>query len=325
MSVNIDPIPVIAAQEERAPINKYPQVSTVQRGLLVATLVCGILSLVPPLRFGASLALRSVSLLTSLTACADKEAPQDALSCFTRTVRIGVVVLGIAGVAAVSPLLVTVSLIVDVVMQALECVRALEQGDNVKAFVHFSAVVIDVFVLAALITGAWQLMVAAAGLTVLMMMVLTMYAMARSQEDNGRVFEATLYFLLTAFSIATIIAISEIPKAPVRKAHFFYINKEDNPVTFKDQKGNILAVVQPGKRMELDVTARNVRAGAGIGTNTTYHMMMEGEGWCGDLGSIAAYDILPPPIPALPASQFHTVPVGSVFKGMVSRIEGVLS
>lgn len=207
--------------------DSLPEPSTVQKALLGLTVVCGIISLVPPLRIAGALALRSVSLLSSVVACTDNDRSFSA--CAMRSARIGIVSLGIAALVLASPLLMKISLIVDGFLQAAEALKALQAEDPWKALMHVGIMIIDVLVIAAIGAGSWQLMVAAASLGIVLMIY--MIALTAKRTDCDPCFEGWCYFALAVLGVAGACSVARLPKAlPEKKVHFSYKNTKDYDV-----------------------------------------------------------------------------------------------
>lgn len=171
-----------------------------QKALLGMTAVCAILASIPPLRLGASLAMRSVSLLS----VGISKTPEGQEGPFVKAAKLATVALGIVALAASMPMLMIASLAADIGLQIIEGARAIYQGDFAKAAMHATILVIDTLALAGLIVGSWQLMIAAASVSAAAMLVLASVAGA-----SGHVDEMFAYWALMGANIATTFTIGE--------------------------------------------------------------------------------------------------------------------
>lgn len=178
--------------------------TTARRGLLILTVACAALTLIPPFKLGASIAMRSVSFLTSSLNCAENWNSDSDLGKFAKICKIAIVTLGIVALAISMPVLLVVSLVADIGLQAIAVLKAISDGDGRKALTHFSILVIDAFGLAAMLTGMWELMVAAASVTALALLVLAIkVGMDGSYNNMENGVDAFCYAALSAFGVYT--------------------------------------------------------------------------------------------------------------------------
>lgn len=199
--------------------------TAIQKILLAMTAISGILSLIPPMRLGASLAMRSISLLS----VAASKTPEGKEGPIIKAARAGAVVLGIVGLAAATPALMVASLAIDMALQIIEGARAAHQGDWVKLAVHATVLVIDTLALAGLIVGSWQLMVSAAAVSAAAFLALSAGANATGNGDD-----MFAYLALMGVSLAAAITIPD-QISPAKTVHI----KNDDP------NGKII-VMKPG-------------------------------------------------------------------------------
>ncbi|MDE3045731.1 MAG: hypothetical protein KGJ02_03710 [Verrucomicrobiota bacterium] len=186
--------------------------STSQTFLLVATTVCALLSIIPPLRLGASLALRSVALLSVALA---KE-PKGAEGSTMKAAKIAAVALGLVGLAAALPLLLTISLAIDLGTQVVGLLRSIYEGDPIEALVHGFMLIIDTLALAGLIVGSWELMVASMSIAAFGMLLGMMSAFASIKPDDDKatvakkILMGLFFFVLAGISVAGAVSTSRI-------------------------------------------------------------------------------------------------------------------
>jgi hypothetical protein len=188
---------VIPSEESDQFATRFFQKETCQKLLLVAVVGCAILSLVPPLRIGAAIAMRSIALISSLASFHDMDS-NNRLAIIAQNIgRCAIIILGIAGLATLSPFLIMISLVMDVSMQAFLCIKALYDGDYYAAALHFGMFVINTLAVSALVTGSWQVMVAAGAVSIVAMASI---ALGIAFYGNGRVedvIDVTCYLALT--------------------------------------------------------------------------------------------------------------------------------
>lgn len=170
------------------------------RTLLGMTAVTAVLSLIPPLRFGASLALRGISLLSLgvSTISASKTGP------LLHLAKVAAVALGIVGLAAFSPSLMIASVATDMGAQVLGFVQAIQEGEDWKGSAHLGMLVIDLLTLLGFVFGAWGLMVSAAVITAAFMGPLVMVEGGRGNLDV-----ALALFTLACVGVAGAITTAE--------------------------------------------------------------------------------------------------------------------
>lgn len=236
-----------------APINPPPSPlqnvsqrpnSTMQKIFLVAAAVGGILSIIPPLRIGASLALRSVAFLAASHAALDKTGSVTNKERLLQIAKISVVALGLIGVAASMPMLLVASLAADMACQIIDAVNAIRNGEGAKAFFHIAVLIIDTLALAGILTGSWQLMVAAASVSIAVMLILCCTAC-----KAGDPISAISFFVLAGVSFAAAIKTSEISRN-----HFIkFKNETDHDMMYKWK--DAWYILKPGEEVTLNRTS----------------------------------------------------------------------
>ncbi len=230
-----------SASSSHLPVKKDRLIA--QKILLGMTAVCAILSCIPPFRLGASLGMRSISLLS----VGISKPPAGQGGPFIKAAKLAVVALSIVAVAASMPMLIVASIAADMGLQILEGARALYKGDCGKAGMHAIILVIDTLALAGVILGSWQLMVAAATVSAVAIFVLTAIASATGHGDD-----AFFYLILMAANVATAATIGE-----VRGITKTVVIKNDDPtgklIVMKPVGPGVVAESAPGQ----DVTIHN--------------------------------------------------------------------
>lgn len=185
--------------------------SKIHKGLLLLTTALAILGAIPPLRLFASIALRATALLSSTTACVDNWKADTTFEKIMKVAKMTGVALGLAGMAAASPLVLIASLAADVGIQALEMVKAFYKGEDGKGCIHLGMLIVDVLALAGLIVGSWELMVAALAVSILAMIIIGSVAInwnyMRTEERDPWMIP---YFLLAAINFSTAFTIAKL-------------------------------------------------------------------------------------------------------------------
>ncbi|MDE3046211.1 MAG: hypothetical protein KGJ02_06165 [Verrucomicrobiota bacterium] len=189
-----------AVVEASQKVSKCPA-GLARKGMLVAALACGILAAVPPLRIAGMLAARSVAILSNLVNFGETY-QQGWLSRILNVARVGLVTLGLVAIVTATPVFLVASLGGDIGLQVIEMGRAIEQGNGLKFAIHFCVMLLDILALAAITTGSWQLMLAAACFGTLAMLTLMGIAL-----NKGMGFEAVCYLGLAALGLVSAVNI----------------------------------------------------------------------------------------------------------------------
>lgn len=229
-----------------------PDNRTIQRGLLGLSVVFATLSLLPPLKFVGSLALRSSSFLSATTICAEKWAKSDLLSKMTKCAKVAVVALGIAAVAASKSMLLVAALTADIGLQAIEIGKSIYHSDYAKTAIHAGVLAVDAFTLAAALTASWPLMTTAAAISALMLTGATIKA-ACEALTSGDCFEAWCYGTLALLNVISAFKIAEISRSVAVTSHYKVTNTHEHDLVFKDAKGNIIITAKPGETVTFEV------------------------------------------------------------------------
>ncbi len=187
---------------------KLPVKETAQRGLLVTATALSILSVIPPFRLAASTAARAIALISLAISCTDDISKTSLLM---RIAKCAIPVLGIAALALTSPIVIVASIAADVGIQTIETLKALYNRDWNKASLHFNILVIDSLALAAVVTGGWQLMVAAAAASSCFMLAIFVKT-ARNAKSAGDVVDAVCYAAMAGAGIASAISAYQITR-----------------------------------------------------------------------------------------------------------------
>lgn len=170
-----------------------------QRILLVMAGVCAILSLIAPLRLGASLAMRGISVL-SISA---SKVYATKIGLFLHCVKISALALGIIGLAASLPAFIVASLGVDIGMQLIRTFQELLETNYFEAGVHFGLFIVDTLLLLATLLGSWEIMVAGLLFNSAFMFFFCAFGTFVVAEDgNVCIDRALIYTLLFALSYA---------------------------------------------------------------------------------------------------------------------------
>lgn len=172
-------------------LNVLPKNGAVQRGLLILSVACGILTLIPPLRVAGSVAARAVAFISSVHLCSDKWHKEDMFGRIIKCATVAGVMTGIVAIAASFPLLITISLIMDIAAHTFAIIKVIkEEGFSQGGFqglLHLSIIVVDILTLSAMLLGSWELLVAAAAVSVVAMVSMAIYAVTqqyRAEEER---------------------------------------------------------------------------------------------------------------------------------------------
>ena len=247
----------IAVQPIQAPtpsINwkqRLPKARNIQRCLLIATVGFAIVSAIPPLRLIGALGMRSISLLSAVTSCAEQENVKDWRNCALRSAKIGVIALGLAGVITATPLFIVISIVADMILQIADALKAAstrKAEGYTKACAHLMILAIDAIVLAAILTGMWQVMVAAAAVGVF---ALILAAVASGIEGKlSSLIDCLCYSALSVICFANTCLIGPVESVWENKyERYSYVNKNNHPVDVRTPNGNVVHLA-PGETYE---------------------------------------------------------------------------
>lgn len=229
---------------------------TLQKGLLIAIVVCAALSLHPTFRLVGSLATRSTALLTTSSLCADRWSQETNLGRLAFGVKILTIATGGVGMAAGSLLLILASLIGDLSYQGFKTAKALYQGAYGKALMHTSVIGINSLVLTALATGSAPLMITAAALSAVAMLAIAL-KVGRNANTRGQGVDTICYVALAIIGAASALSVAEIHRYTATEAHFRVKNEGEALLTLYGRKSRVVGEVNPEEAKELIVPVEN--------------------------------------------------------------------
>jgi hypothetical protein len=203
-----------------------------QKSLLVLTVACAALSLIPPLRVAGSLALRGVALLSSILNSKYNWEQSDLISRITGCFKIALVSLGIVALAAASPILLVATLAADIGVQSIEMMRCLQKGEYSKALTYFGVIVIDTLALGSIVTGSWQVMAVAVSVSATAMLALAFGTWFNAKEDSDKI-DIVCYIALHIIVLASFATIDELKPKEVQTKPANYDERR-----FFDAEGN---------------------------------------------------------------------------------------
>lgn len=247
-------------QENIAHRTHQLEFSSIQRALLVGTLVCAILSLIPSLGFVGSLSVRSLSVVTmsvQVIHSLKNEEKRDVL--LPQILRLASVTLGLSGVALHMNQLVTTGIVLDILFHLIETGKGAQQKDLYKALSHLTFILIDAFAMTAMLAGGWQFAVTAASISAAAMLLFGLKAIRDyyRKNDLNYIFDAVCYFALMGIGIAGAVRAAEIITHSPENAHFVYKNETYKTVTLYDKNFNVVARVEPGQTVSITVSGDN--------------------------------------------------------------------
>lgn len=220
------------------------------RALLVASAGLAIASVIPASRLIGSVMLRSIAFLSSSAICADSWKKMDTYNRTLNICRIGIVALGIIGVASAKPALYVASLAAEVGLQAFEVGKALYDRDAERALTHFAVLTIDSLMLAAVVSGAWQVMVTAAAVNACAMLLFAYKAL--DKKDNNSFIDACVYLALAATSITSSVLAARIVTRPAYSGHYEVKNDRHKDMHIEGDRGEHIATLKPGESLSFD-------------------------------------------------------------------------
>lgn len=303
---------------------RLPSIKTVQRGLLASSAAMSIISLIPSMRFGGALASRSVVLLSAALNCV-KTSQTSLLENAKRYAKVGIAALGLAAVAAASPMLLAASLVSDIGVQMIDLIKSVKADSPGKIAAHVSMIVIDALALGAVVVGSWKLMVAAAAVNAVALFGFMVSAM---DLDDGSPLEVFSYMSLMFANCISAYEIAPVTKTYNTNSTFSVNNPSGQPIKLYDKHGTLIATAQPGETLSLDVPYKNTSQ------RTSYEVLPTGNGGMvvvptkkgsyiqgitfdaqGNMNTTKYHavhiatqtDVLRPP---MPVEQFATVPIG---------------
>lgn len=225
----------------------------VQRCLLIAATAGAVLSLVPPFRLPAALAVRSAACLSSLVDCTGGE--KKWLLRLQDCTKLAVAALGLVGLATATPALIIASLTTDIALQALSFGTSVCQGDLPKALVHASILAVDVLAVAGIALASWKLMALACAVSTVAMLTLIGTAVTRGEnaENNWTFLDAACYTVLAGVGIFGTFFTIPLSKEYFDRSLFTVKNDSDNLIVFYDKQGNEVMSVHPHETTHFDI------------------------------------------------------------------------
>lgn len=233
-----------------------PKTKHVQRALLVATTACAILSLIPPLRLAGALALRGIALLTSGVNVMDSWKIEGIPGRVAQAAKIALVALGLIALATSSPILLIASVAADLALQIFELGKCLFEAESMtKALCHLAFIVIDTLLLAGLIVGSWELIVAALAVQAAAMgaLALGMLFVASQNKNNVSYIDSLCFLTLTAVGIAGSITSAKLISDYFENPKFELKNDTKHQMVVYDKNKNVIATINPGKTARFEL------------------------------------------------------------------------
>ena len=217
----------------------------IHRILLGAMTVFAYLSVcLPALKLGGTLAVKTLNLIDSAVVFnkAEKERWKEWLSL---AFKVTVVVLAVVGVILASIPLFIAGFAVDIASQLKNIYIHASEKNVWKVALDFGLLLIDTLALAAIITGGWQLAVAAASLGGVLMSIVTIYTFAQAyvHKDGGAFFEAFCYGALTALGFMVAHQCAQVSE---KTATVEVKNETDQPQDVTGSDGKV-AELAPGE------------------------------------------------------------------------------
>lgn len=223
----------------------------IHRSLLVATAGLAIASVIPGSSKAASLMLRSVAWLSSAAICADSWEKEDVYHRILNIGRIGVVTLAITGFVAMRPVLIVASLAAEVGLQTFEVLKAIHDKNPERCLAHLSVLVVDSLMLAAAVTGLWQVMVTAAAVNAFVMLIQTIAIMGNSQNQADAI-DIICYVILAGTSVTAAIEAAKIVVKQRVTGHYQIKNEKDTAMEVFNSDKEKICSLQPGESVSLD-------------------------------------------------------------------------
>lgn len=234
------------------------ELSSIQRALLVGTVVCAILSLIPSIGFGGALTVRSLSVVTlGIQVIHSLKNGEKKELILLQIMRLASVTWGLAGTAAHLNSIVASGIALDILFHMIEMGRGAQQKDLYKSLSHITFILIDTFAMTALLTGGWQFAVVAASISSAAMLFFGLKAIcdACRKNDLNYVLDAVCYIALMAIGIASAVRVAEITGSKLVDSQFSYQNDTSRTVTIYDKNWHVVATVEPGDSISFTVTA----------------------------------------------------------------------
>lgn len=222
------------------------------RILLVATAGFSIATLVPASRHIAGLSLRAIAFVSASAVCADSWEKESVQNRVLNIERIAIVAMGVLGAATATPVFYVAALSAEVGLKTFELMSALMDRDLERSVIHAGMLVIDALVLAAVVTGAWEVMVTAAAVNAFAMFAMGIKKLAFS-EDPVDAFDFFCYGALGTVSVVTAIETSKLISQHPDSVHVEYKNENKfGTQGVYDSDKNLVGTVKPGEQLSVD-------------------------------------------------------------------------
>lgn len=227
----------------------------IQRALLAVTVVCAILSLIPTLGTIGAISCRSIALITGGIHCIEAWKNEGKWGLAVQSARVAFIALGLMGVITQLNILSVTSVAGDLLFQMAEAARGLHKKDLYKAFSHMGIILIDTFVLAAMLTGGWQYIVTATAVSTMMMIIFAVGAgiKAGTANDPAAIFEVVCYVALALLGIASSVRAAELSAQRATRYYFTFTNRSKTHVNVYSRYGELMGRVAPGQTIKFDL------------------------------------------------------------------------
>ncbi len=221
--------------------------------LLASTIPFTIVSLIPSLRLVGSLGVRSISLLSSiLNFTTTVKSPNKWLH-VTNTLKIGVVVCGIAALTASLPMFIIISLVSNIAIELFELAKAIYQNNGLAIAAHTVQIITDALVLSAILTGSIYLLGTAVVINGVGLTIITFF----KQKSEEITWDLVFSFVLTVIAVVpTIILMSEFTKSELKSSTFVIKAKDKEQHVYGNHK--LIAKVNPGEELRIEVPAEDI-------------------------------------------------------------------
>jgi hypothetical protein len=227
-------------------------------------------------------------------------------------IKLGVVVLGLAGLAAGSPALIIVSLVIETAMQAFSCLKAFFYDKNEshisRGLIHLGLFVIGALTLSAVATGGWPLIVAAAAVNTIMMVFISykiMSEIAYNKETDGskiagKIFDGICYLALFGISYAGAFSSAELNGRRITGRTYHVKNETNENMYIAQGDGKQRITLAPGQEITFDSNYTRL---------PFYYNSTSGHDFDGTLTPETTHDV-PTRQEPIPPNQMGTAPLG---------------
>lgn len=223
------------------------------RLILVAIIIFGIISRLPALGFIGALGVKALAILdlVALSPSPSKKNWKTILSICGKIVGVALGILGL--VLALVPLSIA-AFGVDLAYQIIGLYQ--DRSDPGLIALHIGFIIVDTLALAAVITGGWQLAVAAASISAVVMLGVALYTAVKccvtKADVSGSIFDTICYIALAGLCLANAITSAKITNHH-KKSKFQYHNDSQEDQVIETKNGKVLGVVHPGESKEFSI------------------------------------------------------------------------